>query len=161
MNTQIAVRRLLPLALACGLIAVLALATQAFAANPNGPSQPGKSKPNPKDLTGCGILEVFLSGSSLPNVANVACDKGAYDGTQRTPDGVVLTLHQSDARGPQCVITVGGGKDTAVLSVQQNPCLLKAGAIKASVVSGNAKITRTTRGGFPTIPGEVYFLLGF
>ncbi|HEX3529290.1 MAG TPA: hypothetical protein VH988_19710 [Thermoanaerobaculia bacterium] len=157
-----AVRRLLSLVLACSLLAVLLVAAQALAADPKGPSQPGQAKPNPKEgPPGCGILSVFLKGSSLPKVANVACDKGANDGTQRTPEGVVLTLHQTDGRGPQCVITVGGGKDTAVLSVQQNLCALKGGAIKASVVSGNATLTRTVRGGFPSTPGEVYFSIGF
>jgi len=131
MNTQTpVVRRLLSLVLACSLLAVLLPAAQALAEGP----------------PGCGILNVFLKGSSVPKVANVACDKGANDGTQRTPEGVVLTLHQTDARGPQCVITVGGGKDTAVLSVQQNLCALKAGAIKASVVSGKATLTSTVRG---------------
>jgi hypothetical protein len=155
-------RRLLLLALACSVFAVLLLAGQALAADPKGPSQTGQAKPNPKEgPPGCGILSVYLTGSSLPKVANVACDKGANDGTQRTPEGVVLTLHQTDARGPQCVITVGGGKDTAVLSVQQNLCALKAGAVKASVVSGNAKLTRIVRGGFPSTPGEAHFSIGF
>jgi hypothetical protein len=161
-NPQIPiVRRLLPVALACGLIVVLALAAPALAADPKGPSQPSHAEPNPKESPGCGILSVFLKGSSLPKVANVACDKGANDGSQRTPEGIVLTLHQTSGRGPQCVITVGGGKDTAVLSVQQNLCALKAGAIKAAVVSGNATLTRTVRGGFPSTPGEVYFSIGF
>jgi hypothetical protein len=147
MNTQTpVVLRLLPLALACGL---LALAAPALAA-----------KPNPKEPAGCLILNVFLNGPSV-KVGQVTCDKGAYDGDKPTPDGVVLTFHQSDARGPKCTITVAGGKGTAVLSVQQNPCILKAGAITASVVSGNARLTRTVRGGFPTIAGEVYFSIGF
>ncbi len=163
MNTQTpVVRRLLSLVLACSLLIVLLLAAQALAADPKGPSQPSQAKPDPKvEGPGCGILRVFLKGSSLPKVANVVCDKGANDGTQRTPEGVVLTLHQTDARGPQCVITVGEGKDTAVLSVQQNPCILKGGALKASVVSGNATLTRTVRGSFPSTPGEAYFSIGF
>jgi hypothetical protein len=143
MNTPTpAVRRRLSLALACGL---LVLAAPALAA-----------KPNPKEPAGCLILNVFLNGPSV-KVGQVTCDKGAYDGDEPTPTGVVLVFHQSDARGPKCTITAAGGKGTSVLSVQQNPCILKAGAITASVVSGNAKLTRTVRGGFPTIAGEVDF----
>jgi len=164
MNTQNPiVRRLLPLALACGLLAAVAPAAWAQAADDSKPSgQPGPSA----KLKGCGFLHVTISGTKA-KVAKVTCEHGFFQKTD-PPDGkistgqpAVVSVFQSAGRGPDCTITVSGDKETAVLSMQQNFCGLAAGEITAKVVSGPARHVRSVRGGFPDTPGTVFFSLNF
>jgi hypothetical protein len=155
MNAQTSVRLLLPLALACGLTLAIAPATGAQ----SGPA------PSPQ-LKGCGYLQVIISGTKA-RATNVTCGSGSFyryvpPSGELTPDEPVLvSLYQSGARGPECVITVSGDKDTAVLQVQQNFCGLAAGEVTAKVVSGNAKLVRVTKGAYRNTPGTVLFSVGF
>lgn len=152
MNIQTTiVRRLLPLALACGLFAA--------------PASAQPAEPSPQ-LKGCGYLYVTISGTKA-KVAKVTCEHGFFDKTDPANGGIstgqpaVAIVYQSAGRGPECTITVSGEKETAVLAVQQNFCGLAAGEITARVVSGNAKLVRTVRGGFANTPGMAFFSLGF
>ena len=134
MNTQTAiVRRLLPLALACGLLAALTPAAQAQAANPNDANQPDQSEIL---SNGCGLLLVAISGSSA-QVANVTCQRGFNLRNQtkitREQPGTVV-LQQSTAFGPDCTITIRGSNSaTASLSVQQNFCSSAGAEITAKI----------------------------
>lgn len=164
MNTQNPiVRRLLPLALACGLLAAVAPAAWAQAAADSNPSgQPGPSAA----LKGCGYLNVTISGTKA-KVAKVTCEHGFFYRTvppsgEISPDQpAVVTVYQSAGRGPECTITLSGDKETAAVSVQQNFCGLAAGEVTAKVVSGNAKHVRTVKGAYRNTPGMVFFALGF
>lgn len=147
-------RRLLPLALACGLFAALTPAVQAQGTEPS------------PELKGCGYLYVTISGTKA-KVAKVTCEHGFFQKTDPANGGIssgqpaVVFLYQSGSRGPECTITLSGEKETAVLAVQQNYCGLAAGDITAKVVSGNAKLVRTVKGGFASTPGMAVFSLGF
>jgi hypothetical protein len=156
MNTQTPiVRRLLSLTLACGLLAALPPSARAEL-----------EEPLPESLIqGCGRLLVIISGTSA-KVDKVTCQRGYFRQIE-PPSGevsagrpVVVTLEQSSAYGPECTISIGG-QDRATVALQQNFCFLKGGAITASVVNGNATLTETIRGGFPSIPGMALFSLGF
>jgi hypothetical protein len=180
MKTQTAiVRRLLPLALACGLLAALTPAAQAqlaaegrtFTRNevklqPSAQDKAAGATAAASSLT-CTELFIVISGSSA-SVAKVTCEHGYHGGT--VPESrviaagkpAVVVLQQSAAYGPDCSITVSGGGNTAVLSAQQNFCALKAGQITASVTSGRATLNGTAVGSYgDNLPGLVWFTLGF
>jgi hypothetical protein len=178
-TTTAIVRRLLSLVMACGLLAAIAPAAQAqLAANGRKYVRNNqKLQPTAKDkaagatavaaAVGCTDLLVILSGTSA-SVAKVSCEHG-YNGP-RVPDSsqittgkpLVLFLQQSAVYGPDCTITVSGGGNTAVVSVQQNFCAAKAGQITASVTSGSATLNGTAVGSFAdNIPGIAWFTIGF
>jgi hypothetical protein len=150
------VRRFLSVALACGLLAALAPAARA---------QSGDAEPKPK-VQGCGFLNVTISGTKA-KVSNVTCDSGSFVRTEpdsgAISDGqpVLVVLSQSGGAGPGCTITLTGQSSTAVVRAEQNLCALKAGQVKAFVISGNAKLVRASRGSFPSQPGTIFFSLGF
>ena len=162
MNTQNPiVRRLLPLALACGLLAAVAPAVQAQEdSSPSGQAVPSAT------LKGCGYLYVTFSGTKA-KVAKVTCEHGFFYRTvppsgEISPDQpAVVTVYQSAGRGPECIITLSGDKETTVVSMQQNYCGLAAGEVTAKVVSGNARHVRTVKGAYRNTPGMVFFALGF
>lgn len=162
MNTQNPiVRRLLPLALACGLLAVLTPAAQAQGGIKNRRDIISAGRP------GCGDLLVVITGTSASQVT-VNC-RHAYStkylpATKAIDAGkpAIITLEQSLPYGPDCTLSVTGGGDSAVLTVQQNFCTLEAGTITASVTSGNATRTGSVEGSYAdSIPGIVWFKLGF
>jgi len=180
MNTQTPiVRRLLPLALACGLLAALTPAAEAqlaaegrtFVRNdeqiqPSAADKAAGATAAASALT-CTELLVVINGSA-GSVAKVTCEHGYHGGTvpesQKIAAGkpAVIVLQQSAVYGPDCAITVSGGGNTAVLSAQQNFCALKAGQIKASVTSGKATLNGTAEGSYgDNLPGLVWFTLGF
>jgi hypothetical protein len=162
MNTQNPiVRRLLPLALACGLLAAVAPAVQAQEdSSPSGHAAPSAT------LKGCGYLNVTFTGTKA-KVAKVTCEHGFFYRTvppsgEISPDQpAVVTVYQSGSYGPDCIITLSGDKETAVVSVQQNFCGLAAGEVTAKVVSGNARHVRTVKGAYRNTPGMVFFSLAF
>src|SRR5262249_40905052 len=100
MNTQNPiVRRLLPLALACGLLAAAAPAAGAQAADDSNPS--GNPAPS-ATLKGCGYLNVTFTGTKA-KVAKVTCERGSFYRTV-PPSGeispsqpAVVTVYQSGA----------------------------------------------------------------
>lgn len=173
------VRRLLSAAIAWGLLATLAPAAHAqLAANGRKFNPPPKTlQPTPEDkaagapaLTSsfdCGGLAVVISGTSAL-VSKVSCDHGFFEGTVPagnvvvTGEPAIVFLSQSAVFGPDCTITVTGGGNTAVLSVQQNFCAAQAGQITATVTAGNATMNGTAVGSFANnIPGIVWFTTGF
>jgi hypothetical protein len=180
MNPQTSVvRRLLSLAMACGLLAALTPAAQAqlaaegrkFVRNdeklkPSAADKVAGAEAAASSLT-CTELFVVINGSSA-SVAKVTCEHGYHGGT--VPESrviaagkpAVIVLQQSAAYGPDCSITVSSGGNTAVLSAQQNFCALKAGMITASVTSGKATLNGTVVGSYgDNLPGLVWFTLGF
>jgi hypothetical protein len=180
MNAQTSiVRRLLPLALACGLFAALAPAAHAqlaaegrtFVRNdaqlqPSAKDKAAGATAAASNLT-CTDLFIVINGSSA-SVAKVTCEHGYHGGT--VPESrviaagkpAVVVLQQSAAYGPDCTITISGGGNTAVLSAQQNFCALKAGKITASVTSGRATLNGSAEGSYGSnLPGLVWFNLGF
>ena len=180
MNTRTSVvRRLLPFALTCALLAAFAPAAQAqlaaegrtFVRNDE------KLQPSAKDKAAgavaaassltCTDLFIVISGTSA-SVAKVTCEHGYHGGTVPETRVIaagkpaVVVLQQSAVYGPDCSITVSGGGNTAVLSAQQNFCAAKAGQITASVTSGKATLNGKAEGSYGNnLPGLVWFTLGF
>lgn len=180
MNAQTSVvRRLLPLALACGLLAGIAPAAQAQVATegrkfvrndvkiePSAADKAAGAEAASSALS-CTELLVVINGTSA-SVARVMCERGYHGGTVPGTSVIaagkpaVIVLQQS-AYGPDCQISVrGGGGDTAVLAAQQNFCGLQAGDIRASVVSGRATFNGKAEGSWSgNLPGIAWFTLGF
>jgi hypothetical protein len=153
MNTQNPiVRRLLPLALACGLLAVAVT--------------PAVQAQSLRDYS-CGDLLVVISGSASSDV-QVNCNS-VYTTKYRpstkslsVKQSAVIILEQVFPSGVDCTISVTGGGNTAGLKVKQNYCVLEAGTITASVPYGNATLAGSAEGSYINkIPGIVWFNLGF
>lgn len=110
--------------------------------------------------TGCQLLNVYVTNAQGTNVSvpnnGVACEHGYYVRSTPSQDSVqYVTNEQSTVYGPDCNITFNANNQVYVVRAQQNYCYLAAGNITASVVSGNAVITSTQRGGYPSTPGTV------
>jgi hypothetical protein len=112
----------------------------------------------------CAYLDILFESSTTAQVksSGVACDHGNLSSIEPSQENTKLVgLQQSASYGPDCTVTVtwADGKKTAVIRGQQNFCALAAGNIIASVVSGDATITRIEKGAYSKRPGRVYVRL--
>lgn len=115
--------------------------------------------------TSCDHLRVYPTNAtgnviSIP-AKGVACAHG-YGGSASPSMSNVkyVNVRQSNSYGPDCNITFNANNQIYVVRVQQNYCSLKAGSITASVVSGNATITKKQTGSqWHGRPGKLYVKL--
>jgi hypothetical protein len=115
------------------------------------------------DLNQCTYLKIHLEGRRPAAVTSsgIGCDRGYLTSILPSQtDTTEVTLQQSPAYGPDCLITItAGGGGTYVIRTQQNYCGLAAGRITAVVVGGAARI-RAQEGSFiRSRPGQVWVTL--
>jgi hypothetical protein len=110
---------------------------------------------------GCDVLRVYPTTTQRAPIVvpsgGILCSQGSVVEILPSTDRVeVINLAQGTVNGLDCNITFTVGVATYVINAQQSYCLTETGKVKASVVAGNATITKTIDGSLQdNAPGTV------